>query len=104
MEKKVQLRPRMIADAKQINIGPKIKTNFSTNVMQTETVRSTKLPTLKEKRRPPNILKTRREEEEVDGLDFAAADGAIILIFVVNDRMNNDVCLLIPFVLFIATF
>lgn len=78
----------MIADAKQINIGPKIKTNFSTNVMQVEKVRSTILPTLKEHRPPPNILKTRREEDEV--ADFTAADGAMIPVFVVTERMKND--------------
>mmetsp|Transcript_1166 Transcript_1166/g.1304 ORF Transcript_1166/g.1304 Transcript_1166/m.1304 type:complete len:97 (-) Transcript_1166:350-640(-) len=95
MKKKVQLRPRMIADAKQINIGPKIKTNFSTNVMQMETVRSTILPTLKENRPSPNILKTRREEDEVDGLDFTAdftaADGAMAYRYLSStERMKNE--------------
>ena len=67
----------MMVDAKQINIGPNIKTMVSTNLVQISTVESMTFSLLNTKRRPPTV-KARREDEDEVGL-LATADDTIVV-------------------------
>ena len=71
----------MIVDAKQINIGPNIKTMVSTNLVQISTVESMTFSLLNTKRRPPTV-KARREDDDEDEVGLlATADDTIVVFY-----------------------
>lgn len=73
----------IIVEAKHISKGPNSNTKVSTKVVQQETVKSTILSTVKEKRRPPNTWKDRTrltrddDDDDDDEVDVEYIRGVI---------------------------
>ena len=71
----------IIVEAKHISKGPNSNTKVSTKVVQQETVKSTILSTVKEKRRPPNTWKDRLSRDAGGGDEGVDVfDGAIFIV------------------------